>query len=138
MSAADQAPTSTQGKPTFAAADAGIPDDAHVSTQYQSTITNVAALPDSATDTAVTAKIAKIATSITTATAAAFSIHNNEDDVHWNMPPLDPRTLGNAAATGEDDQHVDHCGLQVFDLLSSDSESEDEFDASELDNCDGF
>jgi hypothetical protein len=103
MSAADQAPTSTQGKPTFAAADAGIPDDAHVSTQYQSTITNVAALPDSATDTAVTAKIAKIATSITTATAAAFSIHNNEDGVDddWDLAPLVPITLGYAAAAGE-------------------------------------
>jgi uncharacterized cupin superfamily protein len=50
--------------------------------------------------------------------------------------------LGNTAAataTGQDGHHIDHCGLQVFNLLSSsDSESEDKFDASEFSDCDGF
>jgi hypothetical protein len=82
-------PTSTHGKPTFAAA--GIPDAAHA--------TDVASRPPP---------------------AAALSIHNNGDG-DWDLAPLDPRTLGNAAATADNGQyghHVDHGGLQVFNLLS--------------------
>jgi hypothetical protein len=65
-----------------------------------------------------------------------------------DLAPLDPRTLCNAAdtvdtaataAADQDCHHVDHCGLQVFELLlSSDSESEEEFDASVFNDCDGF
>jgi hypothetical protein len=92
--------TSTQGKTTFADAAVGIPDAAHASTQYQSTITSVAALPASATANAV-ADTTKTATA--TATTAAFSIHNNEDGVDddWDLAPLVPITLGYAAAAGE-------------------------------------
>jgi hypothetical protein len=120
-------PTSTQGKHTFAVAADDIPDAAHASicvadlpavtiaTKYQSTICVAAFSPVAATAKAT----------------AAFSIHNNEDN-DWDLAPLGPSTLGNVAtgATGQVAHHVDHCGLQVFDLLaSSDSESEDEFDA---------
>jgi hypothetical protein len=122
-----QAPAFAQGKPTFD--DAAVPDlpavAVAVTAQDQSTI-SVVALPA----VAATAKTA----------ISAFSIHNNEDD-DCDLAPLGPRTLGNAAATAdtaEDGHHVDHCVLQVFDLLSSGSESEDEFDASEFDDCDGF
>jgi hypothetical protein len=74
---------------------------------YQSTI-SVAALRD----VAITAKA-----------TAAFSIHNNGDD-DWDLAPLGPMTLGNADVTadnGKDGHHVDQCGLQVFDVLSSSS-----------------
>jgi hypothetical protein len=111
-------PTSTQGKPTFVIAAAGIPDAAHASI-------GVSALPGF-TATAVTA-------------TAVFSIHNNQDD-DWEVAPIGPHALGNAGATGQNAHHVDHCGLQIFDFLaSSDFESEDEvFDASEFDHWDGL
>jgi hypothetical protein len=136
VSAAARDPTSTQGKPTCADAAAGIPDAAHTSTQDQSAITSFAAVPASNTDTAV-ATTTK--TGIATATTAALSIHSNEDDEwYWDLAPLGPRTLGNAAATREYGHHVDHCRLQDFDLLSSDSESEDKFNVSYFVDCDGF
>jgi hypothetical protein len=90
---------------------------------------------------------------------AAFSVPNNEYD-DWDLAPLGPGTLGNdtvtaanvanvataanadtddIADTGQNAHRVDHCELQVFELLASSySESEDKFDASEFDDCDGF
>jgi hypothetical protein len=91
-------PTSTQGKPTFDVADAGIPDDVHAS---------VAVLPAVAT----------------TKATAAFSIHNNEDD-DWDLAPIGPRALGNIDDTGQNAYHVDHSGLQVFGMLASSDASE--------------
>jgi hypothetical protein len=77
-------PTSTQGKSTFVDYDVGIPEAAHA--------TNVAT---------------------TTKSTAAFSIHKNGDD-DWNLAPLVPMTLGNAAATGQYDHHVGHCGSKSW------------------------
>jgi hypothetical protein len=58
------------------------------------------------------------------------------------LAPIDLRELGNAdatAATGQEGHHIDHCGLQDFDLLSSsDSESKEEFFASNCNESDGF
>jgi hypothetical protein len=62
-----------------------------------------------------------------------------EDNDWVGLSPLGPRPLGDAAATVEDGRHVDHCGLQVFELFSSDSGSEEECDnASEFDDCVGL
>jgi hypothetical protein len=134
-----RAPNPTKGKPIFAATADGIPDAAHASTQDQSTITSVAALPASASATATAATITT-KTAIDTAATAAFSIYNHKDGANdnWDLPPLGPRTLGNVAASGEDGHHVAHCGLQVFDLLLSDYQSEDDIHASEFDDCDEF
>jgi hypothetical protein len=133
---AARAPNPTQGKLNFAAAADDIPDAAHTSTHDQSKITSVAALPDTATAAAaITTKIATV-----TANTAAFSIHNHEDGANddWDLAPLGPRALGNVAASGDGGHHVAHCGLQVFDLLLSNSESEDEICASKFDDCDEF
>jgi hypothetical protein len=54
---------------------------------------------------------------------------------HWVTKESRNGDLSNAA-NGED--HVNHCGFQVFDLLLSDSESEDENNAPEFDDCDEF
>jgi hypothetical protein len=54
------------------------------------------------------------------------------------LAPLGPRALGNVADFGDDGHHIAQCGLQVSDLLLSDSESEAEINSSEFDNCDEF
>jgi hypothetical protein len=130
---AARAPNLTQGKHTFAAAAAGIPDSAHVSTQDQSAIPSVAA---PASGTASTAAITT-KTTTTTVAAAAFSIHNHEDGAtdEWDLAPLGPRAKGKVAASSDSCHHVAHCG---FDLLLSDSESEGDINASEFDDCDDF
>jgi hypothetical protein len=105
-----------------------------------STITNVIAAPAIPAFGATTAAVATTTkTPTATAATAPFST-NNEDGAQddWNVALLGPMTHGNVAASGDDCHHVDHYRLQVFDLLSSDSESEDEIDASEFDACDEF
>jgi hypothetical protein len=127
---AARAPNSTQGKPNFAATADGIPDAAHTSTHDKSTITSVAALPASNTDTAaaITTK-----TSTTTATTSTFSVHDHEDGANadWELAPLGPHAKGKVAASGGSGHHVAHCR---FDLLLSDSEREEEINASEFDD----
>jgi hypothetical protein len=113
-------------------------------TQDPSITTSGVAVPTipavGATTTAAAATSAATKTATATATTAVFSIRNNEDGANddWYLAPLGPRTLGKSADYGDDGHHVDHCGLQVLDLLLSDSESKDEIDASELDTCDEF
>jgi hypothetical protein len=46
--------------------------------------------------------------------------------------------LGKVAASGNSGHHAAHCELQVLYLLLSDSDSEDEINASEFDDCDEF
>jgi hypothetical protein len=130
-----QAPNSTQRKPNFAAAAAGIPDAAHASTQTQSTINIVVALTASATAVAITTKTATV-----TAATSTLSSHKHEDGANddWYLAPLDPMALGNVAASRGCGHHVAHCGLQVFNLLLSDSKGEDEINTSEIDDCDEF
>jgi hypothetical protein len=49
------------------------------------------------------------------------------------------RIICNTGPTGENSHHAGHLGLQVLVFnFSSDSESKDDFDASEFDDCDGF
>jgi hypothetical protein len=125
---------STQDKPTFAVASAGIPDVAHTSVSTPPAVATTVAADDAH---ASVYALPSVATDNATNATAAFSIHNNEND--WDLA-LVPRAIGNTADTGatgatcQNSHHVDLCGLQVFDLLASyDSES----DASEFDECDG-
>jgi hypothetical protein len=53
----------------------------------------------------------------------------------WELAPLGSR-VAHILATGAD--HVSHCGSQVFKLLLSDSESKDDNNAREFDDCDEF
>jgi hypothetical protein len=138
------------GKPTFAAAAAGISDAAHASTiaQDQSTISNDVAtvgatdLHQSIMPIAALPITALPAVEVGRTATCAFPIEDND----WgNLTPLGPRTLRDAAAndaTGEAGHHVNHRLLQVFDLqdlLPSDSESEEKCDsASEFDDCGEF
>jgi hypothetical protein len=104
------------GKPIFAAAAAGIPDAAHASTIAQDQLTVSNALHcDVATTVAATdlhqSTIAIITIPVVAAGRTATCAFPIEDNGWGDLAPLGPRTLRDAAATGEAHHHVNHCDL---------------------------